>query len=138
MTRVQADIVPAIGDWFLAQGVSDPDAPLTVVDVRRRLPDGGWTPQAGALLMVADDGGRVRLPVKSRHTIRLTVYAEGLTEARRIVTLAAGKLVASRPRPAGVRYIDPDIGAVLEGRDEESGAMLASVMLTAVARTVEV
>lgn len=129
MTRVQADIVPAIRDWLTGQNLG--------AGVHRRLPD-GWTPKAGAVLLVADDGGPVKLPVKSRHSIRLTAYAAGLTEARHVVTLAAGKLAESRPRPDGVANIDSDVGGVLDGRDKETGAMWASVLVTAVARTVEV
>ncbi|MBI3226627.1 MAG: hypothetical protein HYZ39_16395 [Mycolicibacterium cosmeticum] len=130
MTRVQADIRSSIRDWLTNQGTG---AAL----VRRRVPD-GWTPSAGSLLVVADDGGPGRLPISSRHTIRLTAYAAGETEARNIAVLAAGKLAESSPRPPGVSHISGDVSAVLDGRDKATGAALASVLLTATARTVEV
>lgn len=129
MTRVQADTADAIQDWLATQAVG--------AAVVLALP-AGWIPRNGAQLIVADDGGPVLWPIKSRHTIRLTAYAAGRTEAMGIVTLAAGKLAGSRPRPAGVAHVSSDIGAVIVGRDKETGAWLASVLMTVNARTVEV
>jgi hypothetical protein len=128
VTRVQADIVPAVRDWLATQNLG--------AAVRDNVP-ANWTPAAGPLLIIADDGGPARWPIKSKHTLRLTARASGRTVARRIVTLAAGKLVESRPRPAGVAHVDSDMGAVLDGRDKDTGAMLASVLITAHARMVE-
>lgn len=126
MTRVQADIVPAIADW-LGERIAN-------VDVRLSVPD-RWTPASGALLIIADDGGPMMWPVKSRHTIRLTAWAAGRTQARDIATLAAGLL--GDGRPSGVASVDAEMGTVLDARDENTGAMLASVLITAHARTVE-
>jgi hypothetical protein len=127
VTRVQADIVPSICDWLNPR---IPDA-----DVRLSVP-AKWTPADGALLIVADDGGPTLWPIKSQHTIRLTAWASGRTQARAIVSLAAGNL--GDGRPPGVKHIDPEMGAVLDGRDENTGAVLASVLIVAQARTVEV
>lgn len=123
MTRVQADIVPAIQEWLDGQGLG--------AGVRTNVP-GGWKPADGPLLIVADDGGPVLWPVKSNHSVRLTAYASGRTEARRIVTLAAGKLAESYPRVKRQR-----MGAVLDARDKATGAMLASVLVPVTARTVQ-
>lgn len=129
MTRVQADIVPAVKDWLATQDVG--------AEVALEVPT-SWKPSAGPLLIVADDGGPVLWPIKSRHTVRLTAYAAGRTEARAIVTLAAGKLAESDPRPSGVAHVGSGMGGVLDGRDKATGAMLASVLVTMHARTVEV
>jgi len=126
VTRVQADIAPAIKDW-LATEIADAQVRLSVPDK--------WKPADGALLIVADDGGPTLWPIKSQHTIRLTAYAAGRTEARAIVSLAAGLL--GDGRPSGVASINSEMGSVLDARDSNTGAMLASVLLTAHARTVE-
>lgn len=125
MTRVQADVASAVKDWLATQSIgADP-----VLSVPK-----GWVAATGpSLLLVADDGGPVVWPIKSQHTIRLTAYATGRTEARRIVVLAAGKLAESYPRVKR-----QDMGGVLDGRDKATGAMFASVLLTAHAKTVEV
>jgi hypothetical protein len=127
MTRVQADIVPAIKDWLATR--------VGTVQVRLSVPD-KWTPADGALLIVADDGGPTMWPIKSQHTIRLTSYAAGRTQAREIVALAAGLL--GDGRPAGVANINSDMSSILDARDRNTGAVLASVLMTAHSRTVEV
>ena len=127
MTRVQADIAPSIKDWLSTR--------ITDAEVRLSVPD-KWTPADGALLIVADDGGPTMWPMKSQHTIRLTAYAAGRTQARAIVALAAGLL--GDGRPAGVASINSDMSSILDARDRNTGAVLASVLMTAHSRTVEV
>ncbi|ORA23403.1 hypothetical protein [Mycobacterium aquaticum] len=130
MTRVLADILPAVRGWL--------DANMAGVLVRDNVP-AKWTPAQGSLLTVADDSGPAHWPVKSQHMLRLTAYAAGRDDAVRIATVAAGKLAESNPRPPGVANIKGgDMGGVLDGRDKATGAMFASVLLTAQARTVEV
>ena len=126
MTRVQADIAPAIADWL--------DDIITNADVRLSVPD-KWVPADGALLIVADDGGPALWPIKSRHTIRLTAWADGRTLARGIAAYAAGLL--GDGRPTGVAHVERDMGTILDARDRNTGAILASVLITAHARTVE-
>lgn len=128
MTLVPADVIPGIKDWL--------DPRLGTVEARLNVPE-KWTPTAGPVLVVADDGGSALLPISSRHVIRLTAYAPGRTQARSIVALAAAKLVESQPRPAGVTYVDPNVGGILDARDKATGAFLASVLVTVTARTVE-
>lgn len=127
MTRVQADIIPAVKSWLTPL--------LTGIQVRLNVPD-KWIPADGPILVVADDGGQVMWPIMSQHTIRLTSYAAGRTEARAIVARAAGLL--GQGRPAGVVSIDTEMGGVLDARDKDTGAFLASVLLTAQARTVTI
>lgn len=126
MTRVQADILPAIVDWL--------DSRISTAEVRLSVPD-RWKPSDGALLIIADDGGPVTWPVTSRHTVRLTAWADGRTTARAIVALAAGLL--GEGRPTGVGNISSEMGAILDARDPNTGAILASVLVTAQARTVQ-
>jgi len=126
MTRVQADIAPSIADWL--------GDIITTADVRLSVPD-KWTPADGPLLIVADDGGPAVWPIKSRHTIRLTAWADGRSAARGIAALAAGLL--GDGRPTGVANIERDMGTILDARDPNTGAILASVLITAHARTVE-
>ena len=125
MTRIQADIIPAIADW-LQERVS--------AEVRLSVPD-RWTPADGALLIVADDGGPMIWPIKSQHTIRLTAWTDGRSSSRYIAGLAAGLLGSGRP--TGVISVDSDMGTILDARDPNTGAILASVLITAHARTVE-
>lgn len=126
MTRVQADIAPAIADW-LGDIINNADVRLSVPDK--------WVPADGALLIVADDGGPALWPIKSRHTIRLTAWADGRTLARGIAAYAAGLL--GDGRPTGVAHVERDMGTILDARDPNTGAILASVLITAHARTVE-
>lgn len=126
MTRVQADIAPAIADW-LGDIINNADVRLSVPEK--------WVPADGALLIVADDGGPALWPIKSRHTIRLTAWADGRTLARGIAAYAAGLL--GDGRPTGVAHVERDMGTILDARDPNTGAILASVLITAHARTVE-
>lgn len=126
MTRIQADIIPSIKDW-LGERIDD-------ADVRLNVPE-KWTPDDGAVLVVADDGGPVRWPIKSEHTIRLTAYGSGRTQVRGVVGLAAALL--GEGRPPGVASINSEMSAILDARDAETAAFMASVLLTAQARTIE-
>jgi hypothetical protein len=127
VTRVQADVQPSIMEWLDGQGLGA---------IIRENVDPEWTTDDDPLLIVADDGGPVRWPIKSQHTIRLTAWAAGRTEARRIVALAAGKLGTGRPD--GVVHVNAGMGGILDARDKTTGARLASVLVIVHARTVEV
>jgi hypothetical protein len=127
VTRVQADIIPAVKDWLQSR--------ITNADVRLNVPE-KWTPTNTPVLVVADDGGPVTWPIKSEHTIRLTAYGSGRTQVRSIVAKAAGLLGSGRP--TGIASINSDMGAILDARDPETAAFLASVLLSAYAKTVEV
>jgi len=127
VTRVQADVLPAIKDWL--------DSRITTADVRLNVPE-KWTTADGAILVIADDGGPVMWPTMSRHTVRLTAYAAGRTQARSIVALAGGLL--GNGRPAGVHSVDTDMGGIIDARDTNTGAVLASALITVTSRTIEV
>jgi len=127
VTRVQADIIPAIKTWL--------DAQINNADVRLNVPE-KWTTSSTPVLVIADDGGPVKWPIKSQHTIRLTAYGSGRSQVRALVSKAAGLL--GEGRPPGVASINSDMGGILDARDSATGAFLASVLLTAQAITVEV
>lgn len=127
MTRVQADIVPAIADWLTSR--------ISEADVRLNVPD-KWKPTDRAVLVVADDGGPAQWPIMSMHTVRLTAYADGRTKARNIVRLACGLL--GYGRPTGIAHIAKEMSTILDARDADTGAVLASALLTVTARTASV
>ena len=124
------DIKAALAGWYTAE---DASAAATL-----EVPD-DYTPTAGEpLLLVADDGGG---PVTGgawlagrdllRITIRLTAFAAGRTESRTTVTAAVDHLLAAKP--AGITRIE-NVPAVLETRDRETGAYLASITMPVVVR----
>lgn len=110
----------------------------TDVSVTLEVPD-NYTPVDGEpLLLVADDGGN---QVSSgafmagkgllRITIRMTAFARGRTEARATLDAAMDHLLADRP--AEVARIE-NVPAVLDTRDRETGAYLASIAMVVIVR----
>lgn len=126
MVRVQADSLPPLRAW-LQDETAD-------ADVRADLPD-GWSLGDRPVVVIADDGGPLDWPIMSRHTIRITGWGDDRVAVRRMVALAVGNLHAARLTGFGVLHSS---GAVIETRDPETGARLASALMTIVARTVEV
>lgn len=126
MTYIQADVLPTIKDWLNDR---------ITADVRLNVPD-RWTTADDPVLVVADDGGPVQWPIRSEHTVRLTAYGSGRTQVRAIAAQAAGLL--GYGRPTGIAYVDSDMGGILDARDPETGAFLASVLITVQAKTVQI
>lgn len=111
--------------------------------------ENGWTatlevpddyhPVAGSpVLLVADDGGGAVndgawLAGRGllRIVIRLTAFARGRTEARQVVLAAIDFIQANRP--AGISRIE-SVPAVLDMRDPETGAYLASIATAVVVK----
>jgi hypothetical protein len=92
-------------------------------------------------LLVADDGGPQMLPgawllrrSPRRPVIRLTAFAAGRTEARRVVDAAADWLLANH-RTAGVTRIE-DASEPLTTRDRATGAYLASITMPCIVRPI--
>jgi hypothetical protein len=110
----------------------------TDVSVTLEVPD-DYTPVDGEpLLLVADDGGdQVSTgPWMSgkgllRITIRMTAFARGRTEARATLDAAMDRLLAERPYE--VARIE-NVPAVLDTRDRETGAYLASIAMPVIVR----
>ena len=122
----------ALADFFDAE-----ESPVTVT---LEVPD-DYTPVDGEpLLLVADDGGDqvnagAWMAGKGllRITLRLTAFARGRSEARATIGAAADQLLANRPTEL-VRI--ENIPAVLETRDRETGAYLASITMPVVVRPI--
>lgn len=106
----------------------------TTARVVRDVPD-KWTPTDGPLVLVADDGGPLDWPIMSRNTVRITVFAEGKDPARTIALRCAGHLHDNVP--AGIAHIFRSGTSILEARDPQTGADMASFLVTAAVRTVE-
>lgn len=122
------DIKTALVSYF-----ADTDTTVTL-----EVPD-DYTPTAGEpVLLVADDGGTA---VNSgawmagrglhRITVRLTAFARGRTEARDTLLAAIDHIQANRP--AGISRIE-NVPAVLDTRDPETGAYLASIATAVVVK----
>lgn len=107
----------------------------TTARVVRDVPD-KWTPAAGPVVLVADDGGPLSWPVMSRNIVRVTVFAEGKDAARTIALRCVGYLHDNTP--AGITHIFRDGTSILEARDPQTGADMASFTVTATVRTVEI
>lgn len=103
------------------------------VAVTLEVPD-NYNPLDGQFaLLVADDGGDQVNPGAwmagrglLRITLRLTAFAPGRTESRAIIDAAIDQLRATRP--AELARIE-NFPAVLDTRDRETGAYLASITL---------
>lgn len=121
-------IKTALADFFDGDNVS----------VTLEVPD-DYTPVDGEpLLLVADDGGTqvnegAFMAGKGllRITIRMTAFARGRTEARATLDAAMDHLLADRP--AEVARIE-NVPAVLDTRDRETGAYLASIAMLVIVR----
>ena len=120
----------ALADFFDAEH-ADWTATLEV--------DDDFHPVAGEpVLLVADDGG-VAVTTGPwmagrgllRITIRLTAFARGRTEAREVVLAAIDFIQANRP--AGISRSE-NFPAVLDTRDPETGAYLASIATAVVVK----
>jgi hypothetical protein len=117
----------ALADFF------DGDVAVTL-----EVPD-DYTPVDGSpLLLVADDGGDQVNPGAwmagrglLRITLRLTAFARGRTEARAVIDAAIDQLKADRP--AELARIE-NFPAVLDTRDRETGAYLASITMPVVVK----
>ncbi|MCA4997183.1 hypothetical protein HWD35_20890 [Tsukamurella tyrosinosolvens] len=126
--RVQVDPMPAMRDWLRA---NMPAAGW----VRATLPT-DWAPKGGAPgVILSDDGGPAEYPVRTIHTVRITAWGADKTTVRDLAAEAAGRLVAGRP--PGIAHTSKRAGAVLDARDQATGACLASVLITTQARMKE-
>jgi hypothetical protein len=126
MVRVQADSLPRLRQWLQDQ--------TAAADVRADLPD-KWIPGNRPVITIADDGGPMQWPIKSRHTIRITGWGDDRVAVRRMVAVAVGELHGAQ-LPGLV--VSKSSGAVIEGRDSATGGRFASALMTINARTVEV
>lgn len=84
------------------------------------------------LLVVFDDGGASEWPVSDRATLRVTAWSNSLTTARDIASHALG--VTLTHKVEGLSQILPGT-RVIDARDPENGALMASYTVRARART---
>ncbi|OHU29605.1 hypothetical protein BKG74_03490 [Mycobacteroides chelonae] len=128
--RIQANPAPALRAWLT------PKFPgITVADA---VPD-EWTPEDAPVIVLADDGGPVVVSwtgqiVRSYHVIRVTARGRVRTAVNELARTAVGHL--STARVPGMKIYG--VGAVLESRDPETGALLASALVNTQARSVEI
>jgi hypothetical protein len=89
---------------------------------------------AAPLVLVADDGGPMDWPIFSQNTIRVTVFAKGLSAARALAGRCLGFL---HENPLEGIHIHRRRGstALVEARDPKTGADMASFTVTATVRT---
>lgn len=85
------------------------------------------------LVLVADDGGPMLWPIKSVHTIRISVGGDDIPTVRRIAHRCIGHILANLPE--GLEKILPDGTALTETQHTATGADVASGTVTAVIRT---
>ena len=86
------------------------------------------------MVLVADDGGPDLLHrIFAQPTIRVTVFAAGRTQARAICADIGGWLLANRP--AGIARIR-NVSAILEAKDDKTGAFMASITMPTIVRPV--
>ncbi|NKS54716.1 hypothetical protein GS500_17985 [Rhodococcus hoagii] len=90
-----------------------------------------WSPKSPPAVVVFDDGGPQRWPVSTKPQIRITVWAEGRTEARDIAGKCMGWLLALRV--PGVK-VSPG-SALIDARDPKNGGMMASFTVNTTVRT---
>lgn len=110
--------------WTATLFVEDDFAPVDGSPVLLVADDGGIAVTGGAWLARRD---------MLRITIRLTAFAAGRTEARNVLDTAVDFLTTTRP--AGIARVE-NVPAVLDTRDRETGAYLASITVPVTVRPV--
>ena len=92
-----------------------------------------WTTSSPSAVVVFDDSGPTKWPIVVMPTIRITVWANGRTRARAIAGEALGLLLSQRV--AGIATITTP-SQLLDARDSNTGAILASFTCRAQSRTL--
>ena len=87
------------------------------------------------LVTVHDDGGPEQWPVKRDVTVRVTVRARGIPQAKRVAARAGGHLHDTLP--AGFAALSRNGAGFVIARDSDTGADMASFTVTAVVATIE-
>lgn len=133
MTRVQGEPVDAV-KASLAALLADED-PVPRIATHKWPKD--WTlDERRPLVLVADDSGPVDWPVKSSHTIRITVGSDDVPTSRRIARRCLGHILDNLPE--GLAHIRGNGTALTEAQHSQTGADLASGTVTAVIRTEDI
>lgn len=129
-TRVQGSPVPFVKAAVVAFLAGE----NIVARVATRKWPKDWTLADGRpLVLIADDGGNVDWPVKSDHTIRITVGSDDANTSERIARKCLGHILANLPE--GLAHIRRNGTALITTQHSQTGADLASGTVTAVIRT---
>jgi hypothetical protein len=128
--RVQGDPIPAVNAALVDLLADELVAPRIAT---HKWPKDWSLADRRPLVLIADDGGGVDWPVKSAHTIRVTVGADDIAVARRLARRCLGHILDTLPE--GLDYVPPRGVALIETQHTATGADVASGTLTAVIRT---
>lgn len=96
------------------------------------LPD-DWTPKSAPAVVVFDDNGPVIPFVADQPRLRVTVWSDGRTTARRIAGVCRGVLLAHRIEGIGAVSEPTGLG---ESRDSRTGGLMCSFTVAVTVRTV--
>lgn len=99
----------------------------------RKWPQNWALAEGRPLVLIADDGGGLDYPVKSDHTIRITVGSDDADVSARIARKCLGHILANLPE--GLAHIRRNGTALTEAQHSQTGADIASGTVTAVIRT---
>lgn len=130
MTRVQGEPVNAVKAALIAHLADEPVAPRIAT---HNWPKDWSLDDQVPLVLIADDGGPVLWPVKSDHTIRITVGSDDVPTSRRIARKCLGHILATVPE--GLAAVRKFGTALNETKHRATGADLASGTVTVVIRT---
>lgn len=92
-----------------------------------------WTPTKPVFVLVADDGGGGFENVYTDPIIRVVAFGNSRDPLRTLMSRCAGHLRVNRP--VGIANFQGSM-TVRDGRDKDTGALLASFVVRAITRTV--
>lgn len=130
MTRVQGDPVGAVKASIVELLAGQTPAPRIAT---HKWPKDWSLADGRPLVLIADDGGPFDFPVKSDHTIRISVGADDVDVCRRIARKCLGHILANLPE--GLEKVRPNGTALTQAQHTQTGADIASGTVTAVIRT---
>lgn len=129
-TRVQGDPVPPVKAALVAFLADDDPLPRIAT---RKWPTTWSLADKTPLVFIADDGGDVDWPVKSDHTIRITVGSDDAEVSSAIARRCLGHILDNLPE--GLAKVRPNGTALLVTQHKDTGADLASGTVEVVIRT---
>lgn len=130
MTRVQGDPVEAVKASLVALLADETPLPRIATN---KWPKDWSLDHKRPLVLVADDGGPVLWPIKSDHTIRISVGSDDVPVSKRLARKCLGHILDSLPE--GLEKIRPDGTALTVTQHSATGADVASGTVSAVIRT---
>lgn len=126
--RIPSDHVGPVKAFLTGQAATD----IAGATVAKSLPQ-GWDPAMSppAVVVASDPGSMSEWPVYTGEQIRVAVWADGETEARRLARLCLGWLLSLRVPGIGVRSGT----GLLVTRDKDTGGYIAGFTVRTRART---